>query len=117
MSSEQLKEGEEGQGGKKRKLVMRTHGFRKFVDTTMINHKLNNTIRKMLLGQSPELDESYYRPQRDDLLQEYLIVVDALTINEENRLRRKIQEITIRTDKLDILEQKMNELNKRLGLE
>jgi hypothetical protein len=50
MPTEQLKEGEEGQGSKKRKPVMRTHGFRKFVNTTMINHKLNNTIRKMLLG-------------------------------------------------------------------
>jgi integrase len=117
MPIEQLKEGEEGKGGKKRKAVMRTHGFRKFVDTTMINHKLNSTIRKMLLGQSTELDESYYRPQPDDLLQEYLIVVDARTINEENRLRRQVRELLVKTDKLDELEQKMARLDKMLGLE
>jgi len=88
---------------------MRTHGFRKFVDTNMINHKLNSTVRKMLLGQSTELDESYYRPQTDDLLQEYLIVVDALTINEENRLRRENEMLKVSKSEIQQLKEKAQE--------
>lgn len=56
-------------------------------------------------------------PQPNDLLQEYLIVVDALTINEENRLRLQVRELLVKTDKLDELEQKMAKLDKMLGLE
>jgi cell shape-determining protein MreC len=47
----------------------------------------------------------------------YVSVIDALTINEENRLRRKVQQLTIRSDKLDILQEQINELNEKLGLE
>jgi hypothetical protein len=56
-------------------------------------------------------------PQPNDLLQEYLIVVDALTINEENRLRLQVRELLVKTDKLDELEQKMAKLDKMPGLE
>jgi integrase len=87
---EQLKEGEDPT--KKRKAVMRSHGFRKFVNTTMINCRIDSSIRNKLLGHSIALDKSYWRPQVNDLLQEYLKCVDALTINEEYRLKKKIIE-------------------------
>lgn len=83
---EQLKEGEDPT--KKRKAVMRSHGFRKFANTMMINCRIDSSIRNKLLGHSIALDKSYCRPQVNDLLQEYLKCVDALTINEEFRLRR-----------------------------
>ena len=87
---EQLKEGEDPT--KKRKAVMRSHGFRKFVNTTMINCRIDSSIRNKLLGHSIALDKSYWRPQVNDLLQEYLKCVDALTINEEYKLKKKIVE-------------------------
>jgi hypothetical protein len=33
------------------------------------------------------LEKSYYRPTSDKLLNEYLKVIDVLTINDENRLK------------------------------
>jgi hypothetical protein len=108
----------EGQAhGKHRNSIQRTHGFRKFVNTTFINARLNDTIRNMLLGHSTDLDDVYYKPKPDDLLQEYLKAVDALTINEEHRLRRKVRVLTIKADRLDLLAQQMDKLNKKLGLE
>ena len=95
---EQLKEGEDPT--KKRKAVMRSHGFRKFVNTTMINCRIDSSIRNKLLGHSIALDKSYWRPQVNDLLQEYLKCVDALTINEEFRLRRENE--MLKVNKLDI---------------
>jgi integrase len=106
---EQLKEGEHS--SQKRKKIMRTHGFRKFVNTTMVNAEINTTIRRKLIGHSVKLDESYYRPQTDDfLLQEYLKVVDALTINEENRLRRQVQQLTIEVSEVQQFRKELNEL-------
>jgi hypothetical protein len=37
---------------------------------------------------------SYYRPTDQELLADFLKAIDALTINEENKLRRKLQEAT-----------------------
>lgn len=100
----------------KRKAVMKSHGFRKFVNTAMISCRMDSSIRNKLLGHSIALDKSYWRPQANDLLQEYLKVVDALTINDENRLKRKVAELTIKTDKLDVLQEQIEALNKKLGL-
>lgn len=103
--------------GKKRNSIARCHGFRKFVNTTMIHAKVNDTARNMMLGHSTGLDKAYYKPKSSDLLDEYIKAVDMLTINEENRLRKRVQELTIKTDKLEILQQQIDALNKKLGLQ
>jgi hypothetical protein len=95
---EQLKEGEDPT--KKRKAVMRSHGFRKFVNTTMVDCRIDSSIRNKLLGHSIGLDKSYWKPQVTDLLTEYLKVVDALTINDEDRLKRQVE--TLKTNKSEI---------------
>ncbi len=110
-----LKEGEKS--GKKRKSVMTSHGFRKFVITTMVSCRIDHSVRNKLVGYSIGVDKSYWKPQVNDLLQEYLKVVDALTINEENRLKYKVEQLTIRADKLDALQDQLNRLNHKLGLE
>jgi integrase len=101
--------------GRIRKDVMRAHGFRKFVETNMIRSKINPEAREMLLGHSIGLGNAYYRPHPDELLQEYLGCVDSLTINNEHRLQRKVETLTIRADKLSELEERMNSLQKRFG--
>ena len=50
------------------------------------------------------------------MLGEYLKVVDALTINEENRLKRKVELLTVEKGKLELLEEKMNEIDRRLWI-
>ena len=102
---EQLKEGEDPT--KKRKAVMRSHGFRKFVNTTMINCRIDSSIRNKLLGHSIALDKSYWRPQVNDLLQEYLKCVDALTINEEFRLRRENEMLKVRKDDMEHMKEEL----------
>jgi hypothetical protein len=82
----------------------------------MVNCRLNDTILNMLVDHSNGLKKSYYKPKVSDLLEEYLKAVDALTINEEHRLRRQIQTLTIKTDKLDLLANEIQELRDKLGL-
>ena len=42
---------------------------------------------------------------------------NALTINEENRLKRQVKELTQKSDRFACLEEKIQQLNKKLGLE
>jgi integrase len=74
-----------------RKEVARAHGFRKFFTTQLINSNVNPEIREMLLGHKIGLTSCYYRPTQKDILNEYLKAVDSLTINEENRLKLKLE--------------------------
>jgi uncharacterized protein Yka (UPF0111/DUF47 family) len=101
--------------GKKRNPVQLSHGFRKFVNTSMVTAKLSDQIRNMLLGHSIALDKAYYKPKESDLLDDYLKAVDLLTINEENRLRKKVHELTKQEDRLDNLQQQIAELGQKLG--
>ncbi len=101
---------------KKRKSVMRSHGFRKFVNTTMVTCRIDASVRNKLLGHSIGLDKSYWKPQVSDLLQEYLKVVDALTINEENRLRKQVTELTAEKNQLQEIRDQIDALNKKIGL-
>jgi integrase len=78
---------------KKRKEISLNHGFRKFAMTTMSHAKINVEIREMLLGHSIGLGDSYYRPNVNEMLSEYLKVVDDLTIDEKNRLKKENQEL------------------------
>jgi hypothetical protein len=104
--------------GKKqhRKPVPRTTGFRKMVNTTMKRCKVDSLIKEMLLGHHTGLEENYYRPEEQDLLNEYLKCVDMLTVNNEFRLQRKVEELTIKADKVDELSADFAALKQKLGL-
>ena len=73
---------------KKRKEISLNHGFRKFTMTTMSHAKINIEIREMLLGHSIGLGDSYYRPTEQEMLLEYLKVVNDLTIDPSHRLQK-----------------------------
>jgi hypothetical protein len=75
-----------------RKEVARAHGFRKFFTTQLINSKVNPEIREMLLGHKIGLTGCYYRPTEEDMLEEYMKGIGLLTINEENRLKLKLEQ-------------------------
>jgi hypothetical protein len=79
-----------------------THGFRKFCITNMIRAKVEFGAREFMMGHktSRGLDASYDRRNEDEILQEYIKAIDFLTINEENKLRRKIETLTERQDEI-----------------
>ena len=63
------------------------------------------------------MDENYYRPGQDEILQEYLKAVDLLTINEENRLKREVFELKQKADRFETIEEKIQKLSDKLGLD
>ena len=84
-----------------RNVIPMTHGFRKFWMNQAVKSKMNPEAREMLLGHRIGLASAYYRPSEDDLLDAYLVAVDNLTINEENRLKKKVEKLQDRADIAD----------------
>ena len=89
--------------GTHRKIIKRSHGFRKFVNTQMVEAGLDPINRKMLLGHDIGLDRSYYKPSKTKMPEEYLNAVNLLTINPEHRLQNKIAILEKKQDDIEML--------------
>jgi integrase len=124
----ETKEGEEGEKEDKkettskdlkkssRKIIALNHGFRKFVHTKMTLAKVDIEIREMLLGHSIGLSDSYYRPTLEQCLEEYLKAVDDLTINNEFRLQKQVQELKEKDDyQKYIIDTKISEKDEQIN--
>jgi hypothetical protein len=70
--------------------------------TQLVNSKVNPEIREVLLGHKIGLAGVYYKPSEDDFLEEYLKAVNNLTINEENRLKMKVEKLEIEKSEMII---------------
>lgn len=100
-----------GQG--ERRLVKSTHGFRKAFQTNAINAGMSPLYAEILMGHiSGGLElESYLKPTDNDLLEGndkmigYADIIDSLTINEENKLRRKVSKLTEKQDEIQKMKQ------------
>jgi hypothetical protein len=69
----------------------------------------------MLLGHKIGLASAYYRPTDEEMFQEYLKAVDLLTIKEENRLKRKVHDLSNRAKENEfIIMGKLDEMRKEL---
>ena len=82
------------------------HGFRKFFTTRLVNSKINPEIREMLLGHKIQLMSAYFRPTEEEIYAEYEKAVNNLTINEENRLKIKVNQLTERQDEIELMKYK-----------
>ena len=98
-----------GEKGRIRKNVRLTAGFRKFFDTQLIYARVEPQTKELFLGHSLGLDDHYFKPGENYVLQEYLKAVDNLTISEENRLRKDLVELTRKNSELEMMEIKHRE--------
>lgn len=101
-------------GSKYRKDIPLIHGFRKFFNTALMNADVNLRFKELLMGHSIKLDDVYYdknsEKSRNKLLEEYSKAIDYLTINEENRLRQKVEELTIEKSQMDKLQKEVDKI-------
>jgi len=68
---------------------------------------------EILMGHSIGISDCYYRATENELLQDYLKAVDLLTINEENRLRKKVKVLEVEKSRLDKLEFTLKRLEEK----
>jgi hypothetical protein len=90
------------------------HGFRKFFNSVLVNANVNHTKKERLMGHDTRLDNNYFKPNEEDLLGEYIKVVDLLTLNDEFKLRQKIEKLEIEKSKIDSLARDIELLKKKI---
>jgi integrase len=82
--------------------TMECHAHRKYFETTVKTAGIDTLYLKRLMGQNTGLEESYFKPTEDQILEGndkmigYIGAIDELTINNENRLKIKIKQMEVR---------------------
>ena len=112
VSQEHNTEGEKV--GQSRNAIPAVHGLRKFCITQMSKAGIEEERRKILSGHSIGVQKKYVELQDEDLLQDYLITVNNLTINKENRLKTQVEELQEKNAEIESLKSKMTDLSKKL---
>ncbi len=79
-------------GGKKRHPFQAIHCFRKWFKTRCEIAGMKPINIEKLLSHSIGISNSYYRPTENELLEDYLKVMDLLSIDKENSLQRKLKQ-------------------------
>jgi integrase len=83
--------------GEKRHEFKSTHGFRKFFKSNC-EQAMKSLHVEMLMGHNTGLARNYYRPNENEILSEYLKAIPYLTINDEYRLSKQVQELKEQDD-------------------
>jgi integrase len=101
--------------GKKNHEWKTLHGFRKFFKT-QAERTMKSLNVEILMGHDIGLADSYYRPSEQDLLKEYLLAVDLLTIHDDKtKLEKQVKELTEKSiDNEYIIEGRLREKDKQI---
>jgi integrase len=103
--------------GKRRHEFQADHGFRKYFKThaEQVMKPINVEI---LMSHSTGVSDSYYRPVKKDLLDDYLKAVDLLTINNDKAtLQKQVAELKQKnTEENYIIKGKLSEKEKEIEM-
>ena len=106
----------ENQSIPKRTEIMRCHGFRKFFETNAFKAGMNNMYIRRLMGQKSNLEDSYLKLSHSDLLEGddrhigYVGIMDSLTIDESQKLRREVETLRVERSSWESLREEVNSL-------
>jgi integrase len=95
--------------GKRRNDVQAAHGLRKFFASQMENADVNDFDNEALMGHKTGL-RGRYRKTPEKRLREYLKAIDFLTINEENRLKTKVEVLEEKNKEIESLREELNQI-------
>jgi hypothetical protein len=98
-----------------RKSVSLTNGFRKHVISTFIEAQLNHEIRELLVDHATQLDQNYFRPTEDQVLQEYLKAESLLTIDPNLRLQNEIQTLRVEKSNWEAMRKELDDIKTLLN--
>ena len=78
--------------------------FRFFFKSQLVLSGVDPDLRELLLGHSlRDLKLVYTKMTEDEMLREYEKGIDALTINPENRLKRRVEKLEVEKSQIDSL--------------
>ena len=83
-----------------RKSIKVIHGFRKYLETQLLQSDVNYIVTKKLMNHDLKLEENYFRPSFEFILREYSKAIPALQIDPTARMARQIS--TLEEEKTEI---------------
>jgi site-specific recombinase XerD len=102
-------------------ITTQTHSFRRFWETSVIKEGLSPLYANMLMNHDIGLEKSYFKPTVTDLLEGsdkmcgYIHVMNAVTINDEYRLKKENSELKKQGDyQKFIIDKRMNEKDQQM---
>jgi hypothetical protein len=97
-----------------RKAVSLSKGFRKRAISLFIEAGLNHEIRELIVDHATQLDQHYFRPTEDQVLQEFLKAEPYLTIDPSLRLQNEIQTLRVEKNSWEELRKEVDSLKELL---
>jgi integrase len=100
----------------KRKINMATHALRKFYRTQLHLAGIDHLHAEILVGHktSSDLISTYTKVPKEILLDEYVTkAMPYLMINEEQRLKAKVEEYKQKEDRIELLMKRIEEIERR----
>jgi integrase len=100
--------------------IMRCHGMRKFFETYAFKVGMDHIYIRRLLGQKSGLEDSYLKLSEEELLDGdnkhvgYIGIMDQLTIDESQRLKRENQILKVDINKYENMFERIEVLEKQL---
>jgi hypothetical protein len=95
-----------------------SHGFRKFFET-QCERVIKSEDVEIIMGHGASkrgLKANYYRPKEEYLLEQYLNASDLLTINESQKLKKKVEQLSEKKKKKDyVIEGKLQEKDEQIN--
>jgi Mannitol dehydrogenase Rossmann domain len=106
---------EQLENGKRRHEFKSLHGFRKFFESEC--QKVMKSLNvSYLMGHDTGITAHYYRPKMDELLDDYVKSVPLLTINDEFRLSKQVQQLQEQDDyQKYVIDKKMKEKDDQIN--
>ena len=96
-----------------------SHGFRKFFET-QCERVIKSEDVEIIMGHGASkrgLKANYYRPKEEYLLEQYLKASDLLTINESQKLKKKVEQLSeINQEKDYVIKGKLQEKDEQINL-
>lgn len=113
----QLASGERGPSQSQRKEIPITNGFRYHYITTLVNAKLPTEHRFLLEGHNLKYNDQFYvHVSHDDLYQSFMLAHDDLLIDQSHKLKREVNTLKERNNRLDAVLDRVMKLEKELGI-
>src|SRR5918996_1200447 len=88
-----------------------THSLRKYFETHALTGQMKLFNAKLLMDHDIGLDKSYFKPTEDEILNDYLNVVDLLTISNEHRLQTTVEvDLKEKEKEIEVLNKKITDI-------
>jgi hypothetical protein len=98
---------------KKRRHEFSVHIFRKYFKTKAEIAGMKPAAVEMLMGHSLGISDSYFKPTEEEILAEYLKVVDALSINDTQKLKFEVESLKAGISELEDKNRRIEDLERK----